>query len=179
MTLGNWLVFDEFLVRVDALLKDKILGLAVVDWNLMLTPGAYLAVDRYETMIYDIMDENGKHATYDHSIAVAKNYYKYLIPREKLDFGLPTYARPTDGDAYWYDWAGYYDKIDENGFYYDESIDKTFWFNSQEDFFKKTTFALDEGWGGMMIFRYKCDLPTTNENSLLLGVGDAIAQHNK
>ena len=80
------------------------------------------------------------------------------LPPEKVNFGLPFYARPTDHGAYWYSYNGYYDKLDENGFYYDEAIEKSFWFNTPDVIAEKTQFAIDEGYGGLMIWHYTCDL---------------------
>ena len=96
------------------------------------------------------------------------------VPEEKFDFGLPFYARPTDHDTYWYDYAGFSDKLDENGYYYDSEIDKTFWFNRPADIAQKTQYALDKGFGGVMIWHYTCDLPSSDPKSLLGAIGDTV-----
>lgn len=170
----NWTPFNQFLVRIDSLLGDKILGLAVTEWDTKLSLGSYLAVDRFEVMLYDVYDEDGKHSTVQKSEDLMRIFYKFLIPREKIDFGLPSYARPSDRDAYWYAYREYFDKLDENGWFYDENIDKKFWFNRPEDIAEKTQFALDEGLGGVMFWSYACDLPSSLPDSLLGAAGNAI-----
>lgn len=171
---GNWTPFNEFLVRLDAKLGKKLLGLAVSEWDLKLSLGSYLAVDRFEVMLYDVYDNDGKHATVEKVKELSKNLEKYAIPKEKLDFGLPFYARPTDKSEYWYDYANYCDLIDKDGYYFDKSIGKTFWFNRPSDIEEKTLFALEKGFGGVMIWHYSCDLPSSDSRSLLGAVGKAV-----
>lgn len=170
----NWTPFNQFLVRLDSLLGDKILGLAVTEWDLKLSLGSFMAVDRFEVMLYDIYDDEGKHSTPEKAIELSKKLKLSGVPEEKFDFGLPFYARPTDHDTYWYDYAGFSDKLDENGYFYDSEIDKTFWFNRPADIAQKTQYALDKGFGGVMIWHYTCDLPSSDSNSLLGAVGDTV-----
>lgn len=172
----NWTPFNQFLVRLDSLLGDKILGLAVTEWDLKLSLGSFMAVDRFEVMLYDIFDDDGKHSTAEKAIELSKKLKLSGIPAEKLDFGLPFYARPTDRDAYWYGYDGFYDKLDEDGYYYDSTIDKTFWFNRPADVAGKTQYALDNGFGGVMIWHYACDIPSSEPQSLLRAVGSTVAQ---
>ena len=50
MDYTNWTPFNRFLIRLDAKLGKKILGLAVSEWDIKLSPGSYTAVDRFEFM---------------------------------------------------------------------------------------------------------------------------------
>lgn len=170
----NWTPFNQFLVRLDSLLGNKILGLAVTEWDLKLSLGSFMAVDRFEVMLYDIYDDEGKHSTPEKAIELSKKLKLSGVPEEKFDFGLPFYARPTDHDTYWYGYDGFYDKLDENGCYYDSSIDKTFWFNRPSDIAEKTQYALDKGFGGVMYWHYTCDIPSSNPQSLLRAIGDTV-----
>lgn len=172
----NWTPFNQFLVRLDGKLGDRILGLAVSDWDIKLSVGSFLAVDRFEVMLYDVFDGSGRHATTETVKEYLKNIKKYSIPKEKLGFGLPFYARPTDKSAYWYDYAGFCDALDGNGYLYDGDTGKTFWFNRPADIAEKTRLALDEGFGGVMIWHYSCDLPSSDSRSLLRAVGEAVSR---
>lgn len=167
----DWMIFSKFLVGFDKKLGDKSLGLAV-STDVVLTPKAIKCVDRFEAMLYDIYDDSGRHSTFSTAAPLVLNFTFKGIPREKLDFGLPFYARPTDHDAYWYDYNGSYNGIDENGYYYDANIDKTFWFNTPDVIKQKTEYAKKTGLGGVMIWHYLCDFASSNEASLLRAVGE-------
>ncbi len=167
-----WNTFSKFLVKLDDVMSDKIIGIAAAEWDLDISTKALACVDYLQLMMYDIYDEEGRHSTYETATELINKALLMGIPRERIHFGLPFYARPTDRDTYWYDYKLYYDKLDENNFYYDESIDKSFWFNTPDVIAEKTEFALNNGFGGVMIWHYSCDLPSTNPNSLLRAIGN-------
>ena len=170
-----WLGYNNFLVSLGSKLGDDYtLNVAASDWCLQYSDLAVEFVDSFELMMYDVYDEEGKHATYE-TVTTRSQWIKDSnIPLEKITFGLPFYARPTDGDGYWYDYSSYADKLDENGFYTDSSIGKTFWFNTPDVIEQKTEFAIKEGYSGVMIWHYTCDIPSTNEASLLRAIGTAV-----
>ena len=174
-TNSAWFGYNSFLVSLGSKLGDDYtLNVAASDWCLEYTDLAVEFVDSFELMMYDVYDEEGRHATYDTVTTRAEWLKEKNIPLEKATFGLPFYARPTDSAAYWYEYGYYADKLDENGFYTDEGIGKTFWFNRPDDIAKKTQFAMDEGYSGVMIWHYTCDLPSTNADSLLAAVGRTV-----
>lgn len=170
-----WFGYNNFLVSLGSKLGDDYtLNVAASDWCLQYSDLAVEFVDSFELMMYDVYDEEGKHATYE-TVTTRSQWIKDSnIPLEKVTFGLPFYARPTDGDGYWYDYSSYADKLDENGFYTDSNIGKTFWFNTPDVIEKKTEFAIKEGYSGVMIWHYSCDLPSVNEASLLRAIGTTI-----
>lgn len=170
-----WNVFSGFLVELDSKLNEKELGIAVADWDLKISTAAIEAVDYFELMQYDIYDEEGRHAPFDESTVRSFKATLRGIPPEKINLGLPFYARPTDSDAYWYEYKGYYDKLDENNYYTDTDLNKTFWFNTPDIIAQKTQFAVDIGYGGVMIWHYTCDLPSTHPDSLLRAIGTVTA----
>lgn len=169
-----WRTFNKFLVKLDKELPDHSIGIAVSTWDVGINKKATNAVDSIELMLYDHYDEEGRHSTYETAVNAAEGFKEKKIPLEKVHFGLPFYARPTDSDAYWYGYNGYYNQLDENGFYYDEEIDKTFWFNTPDVIADKMQYAIDNGFGGVMIWHYSCDLPSADPNSLLGAIGKAI-----
>lgn len=174
-----WKAYNTFLVNMDSKLGDRLLGIALPDWDIKLSDEAMDAVDRVEMMLYDIYDDDGRHATYDLCTDLVDKFVKAGFDKAKLDFGLPFYARPTDNDAYWYAWRDYCDLVNNEGVYTDESIGKTFYFNTPDTIAQKTQFAIENGYGGMMIWSYAYDLPSTNERSLLRAIGNTIEEAKK
>ncbi len=169
-----WKHFNKFLVSLDRKLGDYTLGVACSVWNINFTTAAIGAVDTFELMTYDFLDEEGRHATYDGLVANTLKTGLDGLPQEKTNLGLPFYSRPSDLDAYWYGYNGYCESLDENGWYHCENINKDFWFNTPDVIEKKTDYAIKSGFGGVMIWHYGCDLPSTNEKSLLRAIGTAI-----
>ena len=172
-----WNKFNKFLVSMGKKLGERSLGVALCSWNLKLSTQALKYVDTVEVMLYDIFDAEGKHATTETMKENCKQIGLSGIPYEKVNIGLPFYSRPTDWGAYWYAYNGCIDGIDENGYYIDENIGKTFWFNTPDVIADKTDFAIKSGYGGVMIWHYSCDLPSTNEASLLGSIGRVIAEN--
>lgn len=172
-----WRSYNKFLVTLDEQLGDYTLGVAGVDWNLGFNKKAEKAIDYFELMAYDYIDENGKHATYEDTVKLLEKTDFGGIDRAKINIGLPFYSRPTDMDAYWYGYNGYYKEIDENGWYHCPETDKDFWFNTPEVIEKKTTYAIDKGYGGVMVWHYNCDLPSSQEGSLFRAVDKAVSNN--
>ncbi len=170
-----WRHYNKFLVSLDEQLGDYTLGVAMSDWNIKFSNAAENAIDSFELMSYDFVDDNGKHATYEDTIKLLEKTDFGGIPREKINVGLPFYSRPTDLDAYWYGYNGYYQGIDENGWYHCPEINKDFWFNTPEVIEKKTKYALNNGYGGVMVWHYNCDLPSTHEDSLFRAIDKAVS----
>lgn len=172
-----WKPFNDFLVSLDKKLGSYTLGVAVSDWNIKFTSKAIEAVDTFELMLYDMADKNGRHSTYEDMVKGAPKAGLNGIPQEKTNIGLPFYARPADMSAYWYDYAGYHDKLDENGWYHCDNTNKDFWFNTPDVIKKKTDFAINNGFGGVMIWHYNCDLPSSDTNSLFGAIGKSISDN--
>ena len=172
-----WKNFNKFLVSMGKKLGERSLGVALCSWNLKLSTQALKYVDTVEVMLYDIFDDEGRHATTETMKEDCKQIGLSGIPYEKVNIGLPFYSRPTDRGAYWYSYSGCLNGIDQNGYYTDENIGKTFWFNTPDVIAEKTDFAINSGYGGVMIWHYSCDLPSTNEASLLGSIGGVIAEN--
>ncbi len=169
-----WKHYNDFLVSLDKKLGDYTLGVAGNDWNIEFSNAAIEAIDSFELMSYDFVDKEGRHATYEGTVNLARNVGIHGLPQEKVNIGLAFYSRPTDMSTYWYGYNGCYEGIDENGWYHCENTGKDFWFNTPVDIEKKTEYAIDKGYGGVMIWHYNCDLPSTHEDSLLRAVGKAV-----
>ena len=178
LSLIAWYHYNNFLVSLDKKLGDYTLGVACVDWTLKFSSAAINAVDTFEVMTYDMVDADGKHATYEDTINSIQKIGLHGIPLEKINMGLPFYSRPTDLSGYWYGYNGCYEGIDENGWYHCPTTGKDFWFNTPDVIAAKTQYAIDNGYGGVMIWHYNCDLPFSHEDSLLKSIGDTIKNNS-
>ena len=169
-----WRHFNRFLVSLDKKLGDYTLGVAGNDWNVKLSVAAINAIDTFELMLYDMNDGEGRHATYEDTVKLLRKIGIYGMPFEKVNMGLPFYSRPADMSAYWYGYNGCYEGIDENGWYHCDETDKDFWFNTPDVIAAKTEYALNHGFGGVMIWHYNCDLPSSQDESLLKAIGETV-----
>ena len=175
ITDDAWYYFNRFLVSLNRELGDDYtLGIALSTWDIKLTFGAISAVDTVELMTYDYVDASGRHATYEDTVAQIEQLKDKGIPSSKINIGLPFYSRPTDLSAYWYGYNSCCDKITDAGWYHCDEINKDFWFNTPDVISKKTQYAIDNGYGGVMIWHYSCDLPSSNEKSLLRAIGETL-----
>ncbi len=171
----SWRYYNKFLVSLDEKLGDDYtLGVAGNAWNIKFTAAAIDAIDTFELMTYDFLDDQGRHATVEGTIEHLNQLrLKGMLP-EKVNVGIPFYSRPTDLSAYWYSYNGCYDGIDENGWYHCDETDKDFWFNSPEIVAQKTEYCIKNGFGGVMIWHYNCDMPVSHEGSLLAAIGRTV-----
>ncbi len=174
-----WRHYNKFLVSLDKELGDYTLGVSGVEWNIGFSRKAEEAIDSLELMTYDYYDSEGKHATYEDIITRIETADFGGIGREKINIGLPFYSRPTDRGAYWYGYNDYYEKIDEDGWYHCPETDKDFWFNTPEVIEKKTEYAFNNGYGGVMVWHYNCDLPSTHEDSLFRAIGTSVSKNEE
>lgn len=174
LTRKAWNYYNDFLVSLDKKLGSYSLGVAGSDWNMKFSSQAIEAIDTFELMLYDMINKKGMHSTYEDMIKGAQKTGIYGMPLEKTNIGLPFYARPHDLAAYWYSYDDYYEKLDENGWYHCDELNKDFWFNTPEVIARKTDFAINNGFGGVMIWNYNCDLPSSHEESLLRAIGEAV-----
>lgn len=177
LSLTAWYYYNNFLVSLDKKLGDYTLGVAGNDWNLKFSSAAIKVVDTFEIMLYDFLDEQGRHATYEGMVELVQKIGLYGIPLEKVNLGLPFYSRPTDMSAYWYGYNGCYGEIDKNGWYQCPTTNKDFWFNTPDVIEQKTEYAINNGYGGVMIWHYNCDLPSTHEDSLLRAINVAVEKN--
>ena len=169
-----WKHYNKFLVSLDKKLGDYTLGVAGNAWNIKFSTGAIAAIDSFEVMLYDMIDDEGRHATYEDTISAAASIGIYGMPLDKVNIGLAFYSRPTDMSAYWYGYNGCYETMTDDGWYHCNDTDKDFWFNTPDVIAAKTDYAINHGYGGVMIWHYNCDLPSTHEASLLRAVSETV-----
>ena len=170
-----WRYYNKFIVSLDKALGDEYtLGVAGNAWNIKFTNASLKAIDTFELMAYDFVDDQGRHATYEGTLDQLNQLGLKGMPVEKVNVGLPFYSRPTDMSAYWYGYNGCYDKMSDDGWYHCDETDKDFWFNTTDVIAEKTDYCIRNGYGGVMIWHYNCDLPSTQEGSLLRAIGETV-----
>lgn len=67
-----WRYYNRFLVSLDKKLGDYTLGVAGNSWNIKFTTEAVSVIDTFEVMLYDMIDEEGKHATYEDTVTAVQ-----------------------------------------------------------------------------------------------------------
>ena len=165
---GNLVMADQ---AVHAIQNRYTLSVALAHYCADLT-------DRVEMMNYDTWDDQQMHASLPLAIESVQKMLAQGYRPEQINMGIPFYARPTTKEAYWYHYAGHYDKLDERGLFYDERTGLTFSFNDYGIVYKKTAWAIENGLGGVMVFNYSCDLPADNKLTLFNAIGQAVAEAN-
>ena len=175
LSLKAWRHYNRFLVSLDKKLGDAYtLGIAGSSWNIKLSNAAIGAIDTFELMSYDFIDDQGRHATYEDTLKQLRQLGLKGMPLYKVNVGIPFYSRPTDMSAYWYGYNGCYENMTGDGWYHCDETDKDFWFNTPEVVAQKTEYCIQNGFGGVMIWHYNCDLPSTHEDSLLRAIGETV-----
>ena len=171
--------FGEFLVSLDKTLGDDfVIGCAISDWCASLSAKAIEAIDMVELMSYDLWDENGYHATYELAMKHVDRLLSLGYDPSQIDLGIPFYARPTTQEASWYGYKDYYDQLDEDGIYYEESTGLKHSFNTYDTVYKKTASCIERGLGGVMVWHYACDTDASNAASLFNAIASAKADAN-
>lgn len=178
ISLKAWHYYNKFLVSLDKALGDSYtLGVAGNAWNIKFTNAAIEAIDTFELMTYDYIDEEGRHSTYEDTLEQIQQLGLRGMPIDKVNVGIPFYSRPTDMSAYWYGYDGCYDKLTQDGWYHCDETGKDFWFNTPDVVAQKTDYCINNGYGGVMIWHYNSDVPSSNEASLLRAVGETVQKN--
>ena len=163
--------FSKFIVSLKRTLGDDfILSSALNASHANYSKACIEAFDTVELMSYDYYDENGDHATLDLTKEHVETVLAMGYPPEKINLGLPYYARPSDQSAYWYDWGEYYDKVDNSKYYHCPKTGKRFYFNDESLIYQKTAYAIENSLGGMMIWHYSSDAPSDSGHSLFTAI---------
>lgn len=182
--------YANFLKKLKlAMPEGKELNCAFSLWNLTVfgtfPRGKLKYVDHIELMAYDGFDEYGNHSSfYTMCAEVISKLQDKGIDLAKVNLGLPFYSRPIDSAAYW----GNYSNVCKKLGIYNNSImetinvegkmyDQLCYYNSRQLIYDKTSYAIDAGVGGVMIWHYGCD---TKDDTLSLygAISQAIADRS-
>jgi len=145
-------------------------------------PAMFEYVDRVHIMAYDGQWDGGYNAANLSSYTFTENIVQYWtnlfnthqIPKEKLVLGVPFYAQPVDPDIKQVSYAAIVnhdtssivnDTVEMNG--------TTYHFNGLKTMERKTTLALQHGFGGMMIWEVGHD--TSGTHSLTAAISDKLS----
>lgn len=183
--------YGNFLKKLKlAMPEGKQLNCAFSLWNLTVFgtfPRSKLKyVDHIELMAYDGFDEYGDHSSfYTMCAEVLAKLEDKGIDMSKVNLGLPFYSRPIDSAAYWGNYNDYCHLLGEYGNSLMQIInvdgqeyEQLCYYNSRQLIYDKTSYALDAGIGGVMIWHYGCD--TKDESLSLYGaISQAIADRSR
>ena len=67
--------------------------------------------------------------------------------------------RSETQEKIWYEYNSFYDKLDEDGLYYETDTGLIHSFNTQKTVYDKTAWGIKQGLGGVMVWHYACDVP--------------------
>lgn len=180
--------FSKFIVKLDEVMGDYILGAALSHWNCSLSKSAIKALDRVEIMAYDESRYN-QHSDFgtDGGALSVLEFERKGYDLSKCDLGLPFYGRTHGADETWPSYAQLVEELESNPFensihrFYgtSEGIDRvTISFNGVQMIKDKTAFANDYGLGGVMVWHYSCDAPYESDMSLFKAIQTALATRN-
>ncbi|QCJ42788.1 glycoside hydrolase family 18 protein [Bacillus sp. S3] len=129
-------------------------------------PSMFQDVDHVNIMAYDGQWDDGYHAAnlspYPFTEKIV-NYWADLfeknnLPKEKLVLGVPFYAQPEDPKVKQVSYAAIINQDPANAAKDTVSMNgTTYYYNGGSTMKKKTTLALDHGFGGMMIWEVGLD----------------------
>jgi GH18 family chitinase len=145
-----------------------LLTMALADWQ---DPGAlaYQSVDRIHVMAYD--HDGPRHSTFEHAKADLNAFVARGVPKAKLCLGLPFYGRNSrDGKVE----ATYAELVRKEHPAHDVDEAGGFYFNGIDTIKRKTRYANDQGFGGVMIWELGQD--AVGADSLLHAIDDAISK---
>ncbi len=173
-----WRDFNKFIISLDSQSDIKI-GLAVAQWDLGLNYKARKAVDMLEFMQYDLFDSQGNHSSFSTAVSAYNAAKDKNIDLEKIDVGVPFYGRPSDSGAFWPSYNDYAEVLKRNNDVCETEYGEAY-FNSWQTVYDKTAYALSQGFGGMMVWHYSCDVGDINSELSLFGaMKECIADRNK
>ncbi|MGN0469180.1 MAG: glycosyl hydrolase family 18 protein [Acutalibacteraceae bacterium] len=184
-TKEDFQIFSDFLVALKKAMRtqlgeDSILSCAFGTRDLNFTQEAKSSLDMINIMTYDIMDQDGQHASFWSCTQQAIAYAEEAgFERSQINLGIPFYGTQTEAIMEQYIFRNlprtdYYQNTYTVNGYFDSSPTSVF-FNSPAMVRDKTAFALLNGCG-VMVWSLSCDTAQTNENSLWKAVNDAASQ---
>ncbi len=175
--------YNSFLQELKARMVKEIkpdaqLSLALATWALRYTPETIEIIDQVQVMGYDILDQDGQHASF---YGGAVQPIQYLLDqgftKEQLNLGFPFYGTYIEGRMEQYLYKG----LEEEQFnYWDNTYEiknvGEVYFNSPAMLKDKTAYALYNDLGGVMIFSLYCDTPYENAFSLTRSLAEVLEE---
>lgn len=152
------------------------LSLALATWALRYEPETIEIIDQIQVMGYDILDQDGNHASfYGGTVQPMQYLLDQGFDKKQLNLGMPFYGTYKEGRMEQYLYHGVPDEsITEWKNNYDLPDVGHVWFNSPAMLKDKTAYALYADVGGVMIFSLYCDVPFDHPYSMTKAVGDVL-----
>ena len=188
----DYRIYGEYLISLRAALDEKydghkLLTAAIADWCFgdHTFKKEYMdALDQIEVMAYDLFDDRGYHSTfYKACYQVVENCRKNGADLSKVHLGVPFYSRPTDKDSFWGNYKVVSSVLTPSNVYtfpepYTNSDGKQGnapnYFNDRQMIYDKTSYAIDLGLGGIMIWHMACDDTENLDRSLTGAIAAAV-----
>lgn len=182
---AQWKAYD---LMVEETAKFTKVSVALPPWQIRFSSSARKAVENVNIMAYDLFDTRGDHSNcYNGGYEAIAKVREFGFDDSQLLLGIPTYGRTTDKSEYAWPTIrddggdfGKWGKLVKDYPYTDSDTGEKktcdAYLNSYAEARDKTAVAIDEGIGGVMIFRAFCDAPHTNEFSLHRAIGETIEE---
>ncbi|NLI70350.1 MAG: hypothetical protein GX364_05775 [Firmicutes bacterium] len=171
-------VYGNFILCLKEKKPDLKVAVALAPWGIKFNKKHIDAIDVIELMCYDLPDSRGHHSSfYTQCIGAIEYMKKKNIPLSKVDLGIPFYARPDDMAELW---TLYKDESEKLGRYSDRAVgsfggtEKDRFYNCYQTAYNKTSYSLDQGLGGVMVWHYACDNASDTDLSLFKAISSAI-----
>lgn len=190
---GDFKTYGEYLLSLREALDAKydgemLLTAAISDWCMgtFKFSSKYMeALDQIEVMAYDLFDDRGYHSTfYRACYQIVENCRKNGADMSKVHLGVPYYSRPVDGGQFWGNYKVVSSTLPPSNLYtFDEPYttldggtgNAANYFNDRQMIYDKTSYAIDLGLGGIMIWHMACDDTSDLGRSLTGAIAQAIA----
>lgn len=184
-TKEDFQIFSGFLVDLKGTMRkelgeNSLLSCAFGTRDLHYTEEAVRSLDMVNIMTYDIMDQDGQHASFWSCTQQAIAYAEEVgFERSQINLGIPFYGTQTEAIMEQYIYkdlsrTDYFQNTYTVNCYFDSSPTSVY-FNSPALVRDKTAFALLNDCG-IMVWSFTCDTAVTEENSLWKAVNDAVSQ---
>ena len=140
------------------------LTVAVPGWGDHIQPATFPFIDRIHVMAYD---QGTPHAPFAGAVKELRHWESRKAPKAKLMLGLPFYGRNAQDTA-----ATYAEIFRKHRPKPDADVAGGFHFNGPATIRRKTAFAIQQGYAGVMIWELGQDAP--RQSSLLNAVHAAL-----
>ncbi len=158
---------------------DTQLSLALATWALLYEPETIAIIDQIQVMGYDILDQDGQHASfYGGAVQPVQYLLDQGFSKEQLNVGVPFYGTYIEGRMEQYLYYNL-DDIDYSKNLYNMPGRGPVYFNSPQMIKDKTAYALYNGYGGVMVFSLYCDIDMNEEYSLSKSIADTLAERRE
>ena len=126
------------------------LTVAVAGWGKYIKPETIPFIDRFHIMSYD---QGTPHSSFTGTVKDLKQWENQKVPKSKLILGLPFYGRNKQGHALTYN-----EIMQKHQPKPDSDEADGFHFNGPVTITRKTTYAIQQGYGGVMIWELGQDV---------------------